>query len=256
MRRMIFRIVFLFSIAGVVFSTPAVFTYRLSNGLSVWVSPDHRSPLAVVQLWYRVGSKDEPKHLTGISHVLEHMMFKGTSTVSAKAFAHRIEQFGGVYNAMTSRDFTAYYAVIPREGLETVLALEADRMQHLQLKESDFLQEMQVVMEERRLRTDDNPQGRLYEAFSKAFFEGTPYAHPVVGWMKDLKDLRLPAVQQWYNQYYNPAHATLVVVGDVSPKQVRMMADKAFAGISSEPVRTPAFAGVTSGAGGTSGAGA
>lgn len=209
-----------------------VHEFQLDNGLKVLVRPDHRAPVVVSQLWYRVGAADEVDGRTGIAHLLEHLMFKGTATVGPGEYSRRIAALGGQENAFTSHDFTAYHETFAREHLGTVLALEADRMRHLQFDPVAFGKELAVVQEERRLRTDDNPQGRLSEQFDAVAWMTSPYRRPVIGWMPDLERLTLADAQDWYQRHYAPNNAILVVVGDVQPATVRELAQQHFGALA------------------------
>ncbi len=213
----------------------------LDNGLKVIVKPDRRAPVVVSQLWYRVGSMDESYGVTGIAHVVEHMMFKGTPQVPAGEFSRLIAAAGGRENAFTSRDHTVYHHTLPADRLELALRLEADRMRNLTLAEADYVKELQVVMEERRLRTEDNPHALLFEALMATAYQTHPYRHPVIGWMDDLRHLRLEEVRDWYRRWYAPNNATLVVVGDVEPEAVFDLAQRYFGSIppGELPARKP-----------------
>ena len=191
--------------------------YTLDNGLRVIIKEDHRSPVVMSQIWYKVGSDDEPQNLGGISHLLEHMMFKGTKTVSSADFERIVSKFGGSNNAFTTHDYTGYYEIFPANRLGLALELEADRMTNLQLQATDFTQERQVVMEERRQRTDDNPNARAYEQFSKMAFPTSPKGKSVIGPMTEIEAITLPDLAKWYQAWYRPNNATLVIVGDISP---------------------------------------
>lgn len=210
-----------------------VHSYTLNNGLTLLVKEDHRSPVVSNQLWYHVGSSYEPHGITGISHVLEHMMFKGTPLHPAGNFSREIAKLGGLENAATSQDFTFYYEEIPTHALEKVLALEADRMAHLTVDKKEFQKEIQVVMEERRMRVDNDPMGSTLEAFNKAAFLSIPYHDPVIGWMKDLRQLNHHHIHNWYTQWYGPNNATLVIVGDVNPHKVYRLVKRYFGSLPS-----------------------
>jgi len=215
----------------------------LSNGLKVIVQEDHRSPTVVSQLWYKIGSVDEPEGLTGISHVLEHMMFKGTKRYKAGEFSRIIAEQGGRDNAFTSLDYTGYYQQLEKSRLAISFELESDRMQNLVLDEAELKPELQVVMEERRMRTDDQPESLVYEKFMATAYQTHPYKHPVIGWMADLEKLTIKDVRDWYQRWYVPNNATLVVVGDVTPREVFALAKQYFGPIPSRPlVRTPVSA--------------
>jgi zinc protease len=210
-------------------------TFKLDNGLTLLVKEDHRAPVAVAMVWYHVGSADEPGGLTGISHALEHLMFKGTPNHPLGVFSKTIAGIGGQENAFTSTDYTAYFEKIAAKHLPTSLALEADRMQHLLLDETEFKKEMKVIQEERRLRTDDNPQALTFERFLAAAHLSAPYHHPVIGWMDDIKRLTVPDVRRWYHLFYAPNNATIVVVGDVEPKAVLALVKKHFGPLKKQP---------------------
>lgn len=206
-------------------------SFTLDNGLKVLVKEDHRAPVAVAMIWYNVGSADEPGGLTGISHALEHIMFKGTPKHPLGVFSKTIAGLGGQENAFTSTDYTAYFEKIATEHLPTSLALEADRMQHLLLDENEFKKEIKVIQEERRMRTDDNPQSLTFERYLAAAHLISPYHHPVIGWMDDIKHLDITDLRSWYQRFYAPNNATLVVVGDVDASKVYALAKKNFGAI-------------------------
>jgi len=208
----------------------------LSNGLKVIVKTDRRAPVVVSQVWYRAGSMDESYGTTGVAHVLEHMMFKGTKDVPAGEFSKRIAAAGGRENAFTSRDHTVYFQTLQRDRLELALKLEADRMANLVLSADEFAKEINVVMEERRLRTEDSAQGKLYEALMATAYQAHPYRHPVIGWMDDLKNMTVDDARRWYEDWYTPNNATLVVAGDVDPAQVMAWSEQYFGGMASRPV--------------------
>lgn len=208
----------------------------LKNGLRVIVREDHRSPVVVSQVWYKVGSMDEPEGLTGISHVLEHMMFKGTKRLKPNEFSRIIAENGGRENAFTSYDYTAYFQQLEKSRLPISFELEAERMQNLTLDEEEVRKEIKVVMEERRLRTEDRPQSLLYEKFMTTAFQAHPYKHPIIGWMRDLERITDKDLREWYRRFYTPSNALLVVVGDVQPREVFDLAEKYFAPLPSRPV--------------------
>lgn len=200
----------------------------LANGMKVIVKTDTRAPVVVSQVWYRAGSMDEGYGETGVAHVLEHMMFKGTATVPAGEFSRLIAAAGGRENAFTSRDHTAYFQTLQKDRLELALRLEADRMSNLVLSPEEFAKEIQVVMEERRMRTEDEPHSQLYESFMATALQAHPYRHPVIGWMNDLKNMTVADARSWYERWYAPNNATLVVAGDVEPEAVFALAEKYF----------------------------
>lgn len=227
-----------FCLPIILFANP-VHEYTLQNGLKLLVKEDHRAPVVVSEVWYKVGASYEPLGITGISHALEHMMFKGTQTVKKGEFSREISSVGGMDNAMTSRDFTAYYEVLGSKHLPLSFRLESDRMQNLVMSPEEFAKEIKVVMEERRMRTEDNPQALTLERFYASVFMSTPYHHPVVGWMQDLKSMKVSDLQHWYQQWYVPNNATLVVVGDVQPEAVHQLAKKHFGQLASRDLPKP-----------------
>lgn len=196
------------------------FETRLDNGMRVVVREDHRAPTAVQMVWYRVGSIDEHDGVTGVAHVTEHMMFKGTPSVGPGEFNRRVAAIGGRDNAFTSTDYTAYFQQVPAAQLKTVMALEADRMRHLTLDPTGYNKEIQVIMEERRMRTDDQSTARVHEAMSAVAWQAHPYRRPIIGWMSDLEQMKVGDVRDWYRRWYVPNNAILVVVGDVSHTRV------------------------------------
>lgn len=211
----------------------------LDNGMKILIKPDHRAPVVVAQVWYRIGSSYEPDGITGVSHVLEHMMFKGTERYGKGEFNRIIAENGGRDNAFTGRDYTAYFQTLEKSRLAISMELESDRMRGMLLDEDEFAKELQVVIEERRLRTEDKPENKVYEKFNEAAFPGHPYGRPVIGWMRDLKKLKVSDLQKWYQRYYSPANAILVVVGDVEPDEVIAMAKKYYGPIKSSRVEAP-----------------
>jgi len=206
----------------------------LANGLHVIVKVDNRSPVVVQQIWYRVGSIDEPAGKGGISHVLEHMMFKGTQRVGPGEFSKIIARNGGRENAFTNTDYTAYFQTLEKSRLPIAMELEADRMHNLVIDPKEFSKEVAVVMEERRLRTDDKPEGRLYESFRATSFHAHPYGKPIIGTMQELRSLTAEDLTAWYKRWYAPNNATLVIVGDVEPEAVFELARKYYGGIPSQ----------------------
>ena len=217
----------------------AVSEFRLDNGMKILVKPDHRAPVVISQVWYRVGSSYEYGGITGISHVLEHMMFKGTEAHAPGEFSRIIAANGGEENAFTSRDYTAYYQELERSRLEVSFKLEADRMRNLLLLPEEFAKEVEVVMEERRLRTEDKPRSLTYEQFNAAAFIASPYQHPVIGWMDDLKNLNVEDLRRWYARWYAPNNATLVIVGDVDPQEVFELAREHFGPLEPSKLNGP-----------------
>jgi zinc protease len=204
----------------------------LGNGLKVILLENHKAPLVTFQVWYHVGSRNEEWGKTGLSHMLEHMMFKGTDKTGPEEFSRIIQENGGNDNAFTSRDFTAYFENLSSERAGVAIDLESDRMENLRLREADFRTERMVVMEERRMRTEDNPSAFLQEQLEAAAFQLQPYHWPVIGWMEDVKGFTLEDVRAYYKEYYNPANAFIVVVGDFRKQEILRMIEKAFGSIS------------------------
>ena len=207
--------------------------YRLKNGLTLIVKEDHRAPVVFSSVWYRVGGSYEQNGITGISHMLEHMMFQGTKRHGPMDLVTLVNRHGGQQNAMTGSDYTMYYQMFSADQLQVSFDLESDRMRHLILQQSLYNKEHQVVMEERRMRVDDSPQGKTYERFLAAAYVNSPYHHPVVGWMGDIKQLTLADMKQWYHTWYAPNNAVVVVVGDVQPEQVLALAKHYFSPLAS-----------------------
>jgi len=205
-----------------------VFETVLPNGLKVILLENHKAPLVTFQVWYRVGSRNESWGKTGLSHVLEHMMFKGTEKTGPEEFSRIIQENGGNLNAFTSYDYTAYFENLSADRIRVAIDLEADRMQNLVLREEDFRTERMVVMEERRMRTEDNPQAVLIEQILATAFQIHPYRWPIIGWMEDLARLTLDDLKVYYQTYYNPANAFLVVVGDFKKEELLPKIDMAF----------------------------
>ena len=219
---------------GIVVST-------LANGLTVVVKPDPRAPTAVHMLWVRVGSMDEVDGYSGIAHILEHMMFKGTPTVPAGEFSRKVAALGGRENAFTNRDYTGFFQQIPSHQLHAVMALEADRFANNEWADTEFLHELEVVKEERRMRTDDQPRSQLFEQLQAAQWQASPYRRPIIGWMSDLDAMQPQDARDFYRAWYAPNNAVLVVVGDVDPADVQAQAQKLYGHLTPKvlPTRRP-----------------
>ena len=219
----------------------AVTDVTLDNGMRVIVQEDHRAPVMVSQVWYQAGSIDEFNGTTGVAHVLEHMMFKGTKNVPPGEFSRRIAAAGGRENAFTSRDHTAYFQQMQKDRLELALQLEADRMANLVISDELFAREIQVVMEERRLRTDDQAQSVVYERLMATAYQTHPYRRPIIGWMDDLQNMTGQDARDWYDRWYAPNNATLVVAGDVKADEVIALAKRYFGVLPARalPARKP-----------------
>ena len=210
--------------------------FQLTNGLTVIVKTDRRAPTVAHMLWVRVGAMDEVDGSTGVAHVLEHMMFKGTPSLKPGEFSRRVAALGGRDNAFTSRDATGYHQQIPSDKLEDVMRLEADRFARNQWVDEEFKRELEVVKEERRLRTEDSPRALMYENANAITFLASPYRRPVVGWMSDLDAMTPDDARAFYRRWYVPANAAVVVAGDVDVAQVRLLAEKYYGGIAASPV--------------------
>src|SRR5215467_10019678 len=221
---------------------PDVKEATLDNGLRVLVLEDHRSPVVSVQLWYRVGSRNELPGATGLAHFLEHMMFKGTATYGKGEFARLVEQNGGQDNAFTTQDETLYFVDIAADRVDMVLRLEADRMRHLLLDPKEIDSERQVVMEERRTRTEDDPDGLIAEEMNSLAFKAHPYRWPIIGWMEDIKRINPPELRSFYDTYYQPNNAILVVVGDVKTAELMARVRQLFEPLPRGPAPPPVTA--------------
>ncbi len=222
-------------------TAPQAQQFTLANGMTLIVKPDRRAPTAVQMVWVRVGSIDEVDGTSGVAHVLEHMLFKGTKELKAGEFSRRVAALGGRENAFTTRDYTGYYQQIPADKLEQVMKLESDRFANNQWPDDEFRRELEVVKEERRMRTDDQPRAQLGEQQNAAVFTASPYHRPVVGWMNDLESMTPDDARAFYRQWYVPANAAVVVAGDVDVAKVRALAEKYYGSIPARavPVRKP-----------------
>ena len=201
-------------------------SFTLGNGMQVVVIPDHRAPVVTHMVWYKVGAADEPKGKAGIAHFLEHLMFKGTSNHPVGEFSQLVRANGGDENAFTTQDYTAYFQRIAKERLALVMELEADRMQNLVLTDENVLPELKVVQEERRERIENDPSGLLAEQLDAALYTAHPYGKPVIGWMTEVQQLTRQDALDFYAAHYEPGNAILVVAGDVTPDEVRLLADR------------------------------
>ena len=209
--------------------------YTLKNGLKVLILEDHKAPTATFQIWYRVGSRDENIGKTGLSHLLEHMMFKGTEKHGPKTFSRAIQRAGGTDNAFTSKEYTGYFELLASDRIGLPIELEADRMRNLILAKDAVLSERDVVMEERRLRYEDDPQSMVYEEVIATAFQNHSYRWPVIGWMSDLKDLKPGDLMNHYQTYYAPNNAVIIVVGDVQKGDIVSKITAAFGDIPEGP---------------------
>lgn len=241
MKRFWFLVVLSVCLPGWAQPVPQIEQFTLTNGMTLIVKPDRRAPTAVHMLWVRVGAMDEVDGTSGVAHVLEHMMFKGTDALAPGEFSRRVAALGGRENAFTARDYTGYYQQIPANRLEDVMKLEADRFANNRWADVEFTREIEVVKEERRLRTEDNPRALLYESLHAAVFVASPYRRPIVGWMNDLEAMTPADVRSFHRQWYVPANAAVVVAGDVDVARVRAWAEQYYGVIGARdvPARKP-----------------
>ncbi|MCK6409033.1 MAG: insulinase family protein [Thauera sp.] len=222
------------AVLATAFAAPALanpFETTLANGMKVIVKEDRRAPSVVHMVWYRAGAMDEPDGVSGVAHVLEHMMFKGTREVGPGEFNKRVAAVGGRDNAFTGKDYTAYFQQVPPAHLPAMMALEADRMKNLVLTDDEFTRELEVVKEERRLRTDDQPRALVFEQLMATAYQAHPYRRPVIGWMPDLEAMQPEDARTWYRRWYAPNNAYLVVVGDVDHRAVFRDAEQHYGAI-------------------------
>lgn len=233
------RRVFLALAVGFPAAAEEVTTFRLDNGLDVIVIEDHRAPVVVQMVWYRAGSADEPRGVSGVAHFLEHLMFKGTTTLAPGEFSKTVEANGGSDNAFTSSDYTAYYQRVAADRLEIVMQMEADRMRNLILSENDWQTEREVIIEERNQRVDSDPGAIFTEQRSAAQYLAHPYGIPTIGWRHEMEALTRQNALDWYRTYYAPNNATLVVAGDVTPETVRTLAETHYGPLQPSPAITP-----------------
>lgn len=209
-------------------AVPDVTTTRLDNGLEVVIIPDRRAPVVTHMIWYKAGSADEPRGKSGIAHFLEHLMFKGTKTTPAGEFSTRVAEIGGQENAFTSVDYTAYYQKVTPAALEMVMGYEADRMENLILSDEVIEPEKKVILEERRSRIDTNPGAILSEAVEATLYVHHPYGTPIIGWKNEMLGLTKDDAIAFYEKFYSPNNAILVVAGDVDPQTVIRLARKTY----------------------------
>ncbi|HTQ15462.1 MAG TPA: pitrilysin family protein [Rhizomicrobium sp.] len=231
----------LFSLASF-FTIPAraqdtrIFQFALQNGMQVVVVPDHRAPVVTQMLWYRVGSVDDPPGLSGMAHFFEHMMFRGTAKYPGEAFSQTIARNGGEDNAFTTHDYTCFYEQIARDRLPLVMALDADRMVNLDLSDANVALERKIVLEERRMRTDEDPQALAREQLEAALYLSHPYGRPVIGWPDEIRHIGRAEARDFYLHHYAPNNAILIVAGDVTPEEVRADAEAAYGKVPARPL--------------------
>ncbi|MDZ4103024.1 MAG: pitrilysin family protein [Hydrogenophaga sp.] len=222
-------------------ATPVAQSFTLSNGMTLIVRPDRRAPTVAHMLWVRVGSIDKVDGTSGVAHVLEHMMFKGTRDLKPGEYSRRIAALGGRDNAFTSRDATAYHQQVPAQALEAVMKLEADRFANNQWNDDEFKREIEVVKEERRQRTEESPRARMFEAMNAMVYQASPYRRPIIGWMSDIEAMTPNDAREFHQRWYTPANAAVVIAGDVDVAQTRALAEKHFGSIPARavPARKP-----------------
>jgi zinc protease len=220
-------------------SAPKISSFNLDNGMQVVVIPDHRTPVVTHMVWYRNGSADDPPGKSGIAHFLEHLMFKGTKTQPKGAFSNLVSELGGQENAFTSYDYTAYFQKVAKEHLATMMSFEADRMTNLVLADEDVIPERDVVLEERRMRTDSDPGSQLSESLGRTLYVNHPYGLPIIGWQHEIESLGREDAFAYYRRFYTPENAILVVAGDVTEDEVRKTAGESYGRIKArgEPPR-------------------
>jgi zinc protease len=236
MKQIKFNLIFLLFIFPATIFALEVKEHRLENGLKVLIVENHKAPVATFQVWYRIGSRDEPAGKSGLSHLLEHMMFKGTPQYGPSVFSKIIQKNGGTDNAYTTQDYTVYFEIFSSDRIMLAFDLEADRMQNLTLDPKEVLSERSVVMEERRLRYEDDPQNSLFEEVVAAAYKVHPYQRPVIGWMSDLESIVRDDLYKYYKASYSPNNAVIVIVGDVKTDQMIEHVNKAFGHIQPGPL--------------------
>ena len=210
--------------------------YVLPNGLKVVLIQDKRSPVVVSSIWYKVGSSYEREGISGISHILEHLMFKGTKNTKPGEFSKKIKEIGGSENAFTGRDFTGYYQKVHKDYLELCLKLESDRMQNLVFVQDQVDKEIDVVKEERRLRTDDKPISKVFETIGQQVFGMSGYGIPIVGTMADIASIKISDLEEWYNNYYSPSNAIVIIAGDINFSKSRELVEKYYGEVQDRKV--------------------
>jgi len=234
-RRIVILIAFFFLLASSAWGE--VKEHVFPNGLKLLIVEDHKAPLAIVQVWYRVGSRDEEASFSGVSHLLEHMMFKGTQKYGPADFSKLIQRNGGTDNAYTTKDSTMYYETLSADRIGLALDLESDRMRDLRLDPKEILSERDVVMEERRMRYEDDPQTSLYEEVIATAFRVHPYGRPVIGWMSTLAGIAPEVLKKHYAAFYSPDNAFIVIAGDADPQETVKSVEKYFAPLPKRPER-------------------
>ena len=220
-------------------SAPAAQTFQFSlpNGMQVVVIPDHRAPVVTQMLWFKVGAVDDPPGISGLAHFFEHMMFRGTKQVPGDLYAQTIAKNGGEENAFTTHDYTAFYEQIAADRLKLAMDLEADRMVNLDLSDGNVTTERDVVLEERRMRVENNPQALMGEQMEAALHMSHPYGRPVLGWPDEVRRIDRVSAQDFYKHHYAPNNATLIIAGDITPDQIRVMAQAEYGKVAARPLQ-------------------
>jgi zinc protease len=238
----IYLSLFIFLLCLPLVASAEVREYQLDNGLKVLITEDHKAPVATFQVWYRVGSRNEPAGKAGISHLLEHMMFKGTPEYGSGVFSRLVQKNGGTDNAFTTKDYTMYFQSLASDRIDLSIKLESERMQNLLLASDDVKDERSVVMEERRMRYEDDPQMSLYEEVVATAFMVHPYHNPVIGWMSEIASIKRQDLISYYRKFYSPDNAFIVISGDVRADEIIAKIRDNFGKIPRGPAKSPVTA--------------
>ena len=207
--------------------------FKLENGLDVYVIEDHRTPVVVNFVWYKAGAGDEEEGKTGLAHMLEHLMFKGTENIPPQEFSKIVARHGGKDNAFTSYDYTAYFQKVAKENLPKMMEIEAERMTGLTFTDQEFQPERDVILEERRWRIDSKPQNKFFEEFAHYSLPNHPYGRPVIGWEKDIKNYTYEMNHDWYKKWYQPSNAILILIGDITTAEAKPLVEKTYGQVPS-----------------------
>lgn len=226
---------FAFAVSAVAVQAEEVTSFTLDNGMEVVVIEDHRAPVVVHMVWYRIGSADEPVGASGVAHFLEHLLFKATDKLESGEFSAIVAANGGSDNAFTSYDYTAYFQRVAADRLELMMEMESNRMNNLRLTEADIETERNVILEERNQRTENNPNALAREQFDAALYQNHRYGVPIIGWKHEMEQLDLRDAMNFYDLYYSPNNAILIVAGDVEPEDVKFLAEQYYGAIPAEP---------------------
>ena len=235
MKRFLAMLAVVVTAAGTAQADDQVTSYKLDNGMEVIVVEDHRAPVVVHMVWYKAGSADEKPGVSGVAHFLEHLLFKGTETLDDGEFSATVARNGGRDNAFTSYDYTAYYQRVAADRLELMMKMESDRMVNLQLDESVIATERDVIIEERNMRVENNPGALFREQATAAQYLNHRYGVPIIGWQHEMRDLDLQDALAYYQTYYAPNNAVLIVAGDVQPDEVKALAEQYYGALPRNP---------------------